>query len=215
MARTIFIAPASASSQRITSPETAAPTDNFEGAPGRPRRPRLDGGWAAQHTIIRSFNHFDVTRRSRRWQRSASALAALILVSVSAGTTPVANAIGPIGEWFDRANEHLTDMMDATTAALVAAKSGSREAIRSTCTKLHDANAALQADMPSPDPNLTRALQAAIDDFDTASHNCLSASQGGGEAAAQQFLSSLADADQHLKEAFDILQSEPASAWEQ
>ncbi len=154
-----------------------------------------------------------VTTRRRSWKTSAAGMAFVVAVMLAAETTPSARAAGPIGEWFARANVHLTDLMDAINATFVAAKSGNHQGVQAGCAKLHDSNAALQADMPTPDPNLTKALQAAIDDYDTSAHYCISASHGGTDQQAQQFVSSLADANKHLSDAFNILAAEPDSAW--
>jgi len=64
---------------------------------------------------------------------------------------------------------------------------------------------ALRADMPSPDPSLTKAVQDMIDDYHTASHICLTLVAGSGTFPWTMEGSYLEQARHHLETVKTIL----------
>lgn len=76
-------------------------------------------------------------------------------------------------QWWSRASVHFQQSANALAAVQSAAKADDIAGVAAACQQLHDADAAgLQADLPTPDPDLTIALQDMIDDAHTAAHIC-------------------------------------------
>jgi hypothetical protein len=72
-------------------------------------------------------------------------------------------------------------------------------ALGTSCHKLHDAAVVrLRAQLPSPDPQLTAELDAAINDAHDAAHMCLAAIDGSQNNYVGEFRSALDQVDRNL-----------------
>jgi hypothetical protein len=110
--------------------------------------------------------------------------------STTATTTSHAQAVRA---WTELTNDHMQDLGIAVGKAIGDADSHDYADIAAACHQAHDAADALQGHMPTPDKELTDALQASLSDFDTASHFCIAAveDKDANEARhAREFLSS-------------------------
>jgi hypothetical protein len=90
--------------------------------------------------------------------------------STTATTTSHAQAVRA---WVELTNTQMQDLGIAMGKANVAARSQDYAGLAAACHQAHDAASALQGHMPTPDKELTDALQASLSDFDTASHFCV------------------------------------------
>ena len=110
--------------------------------------------------------------------------------TTTATTTSHAQAVRA---WAELTNNHMQDLGIAVGKANIAAASQDYAGLAADCHQAHDATDALQGHMPTPDKELTAALQASLSDFDTASHFCVAAveDKDANEARhAREFLSS-------------------------
>ena len=138
--------------------------------------------------------------------KEAIAAAALVLVAAgcvpqthtSSSTTPAVTATTTshaqaVRAWDKLTNTHMEDLGIAVGKATQAADSHDYAALAAYCQQAHDAAGALQGQMPTPDKELTDALQASLSDFHVASHFCIAAveDKDANEARhAREFLSS-------------------------
>ena len=76
--------------------------------------------------------------------------------------------------WYSNTKPRFEEMVDAGNAL---AQNEDLAAVNSSCRQLHDAAAHMQERMPTPDPELTQALQAAISDYDAGTHFCMAGTQ--------------------------------------
>ncbi|WP_102418665.1 hypothetical protein [Mycobacterium sp. 4858] len=108
----------------------------------------------------------------KRWGGAAVATTSLLTV----GTTGTAGAdYAGVPQWYSQAQEHLANTANQMQAVVDAIKANDLGALHSACSAVHDEQTVgLQAHLPTPDPALTRALQAEINDFHTATHICMS-----------------------------------------
>lgn len=134
-------------------------------------------------------------------QRLGGAVVAVVVVS-TVGTAGTASAVYPgVVEWYAQAEEHFvnsTKFMQAVVDAIQAKDIG---ALRTACSALHDEQTvSLQAHLPTPDPALSTALQAEINDFHTAAHICMSLGPNSTSADLEQ-------ADLFTQQAIDDLRT--------
>jgi hypothetical protein len=74
------------------------------------------------------------------------------------------------------------------------------------CQTMHDAGEVkLQAHLPTPNPDLTSELRAAIDDAHSAAHLCLSVAAGSMNNYDGEFIANVDQADRHMKAAQDLI----------
>ena len=86
-------------------------------------------------------------------------------------------------------------------------------ALDTSCHKLHDtAVVRLRAHLPTPDPELTAELDAAINDAHDAAHMCLAAISGSENNYAGEFRSALDQADRNLTAALMIVNNSLSAA---
>ena len=110
--------------------------------------------------------------------------------STTATTTSHAQAVRA---WVELTNKYKEDLGIAVGKAIEHADSHDYADLAADCHQGHEATAALQGQMPTPDKELTDALQAGLSDFDPASHFCVAAvdDKDANEARhAREFLSS-------------------------
>jgi hypothetical protein len=134
---------------------------------------------------------------------AAIAIPIAVTLSTRPASSPSASAMR---QWWSRASGHFQQSANALEAAQSAAKADDTAEIAAACQQLHDANASgLQADMPTPNPALTIAVQEMIDDIHTAAHICMSFGPTSSVDDINQFRSYLAHAGAHLQTATKIM----------
>ena len=78
-------------------------------------------------------------------------------------------------------------------------------AVNSSCRRLHDAAANMQERMPTPDPELTQTLQAAISDYDAGTHFCMAGTQSLDPDELSQSVTFLKSANSRMNAAVAIV----------
>lgn len=109
--------------------------------------------------------------------------AALVLVVVgcssrnhtSGGPATTTSHAQAVRGWAEPAKGRMQDLGIAMGKATFAAKSHDYAGLGQACQEGHDAAKFLQSHLPSPDKELTDAVQATLDDFDVAFHFCVAA----------------------------------------
>ena len=133
--------------------------------------------------------------------------AALVLVgggcslqTHSSGGTPATTTshTQAVRAWVELTKTDMQDLGIAMGKAGVAIGSRDYAGLGAACRQAHDAASALQSHMPSPDKELTDALQASLSDFDTASHFCVAAVEDDDPNEARHTDEFIASSDRHL-----------------
>lgn len=111
-----------------------------------------------------------------------------------------------IEQWWEAgANKHVAALQDALESAQRSLQQFDKLGVERSCQRIHDASVVdLQTDVPSPDPDLTAELNAAIQDAHTTAHVCLSAISGSANNYDIEFTTYLDQTLKHLKAATDI-----------
>ena len=139
--------------------------------------------------------------------------AALILVAAGCGsqahtssstTATATSRAQAVRTWVDLTGDHMRDMGIAMGKATVAIGSHDYAGLATACRQAHDAANFLQGHMPSPDKELTDALQASLSDFDTASHFCTAAVEDNDENEARHADEFISPSEGHLTTATAI-----------
>jgi hypothetical protein len=86
-----------------------------------------------------------------------------------------------------------------------AVSSGDISRARVACQHLHDADVALQDALPTPDAELTSALQSAVDDYGTSAHFCITGATNLSMSDLDQASSFVDQATVHMQTAAVIL----------
>jgi hypothetical protein len=121
--------------------------------------------------------------------------------STSATTTSHAQAVRA---WVELANTHMQDLGIAMGKASHAIGSQDYAGLAAACHQAHDAAGAIQGHMPTPDKELTDALQASLSDFDTASHFCVAAVEDKDANEARHTDEFISSSEAHLMTAAAI-----------
>ncbi|MGD1252783.1 hypothetical protein ACKUT9_00825 [Mycobacterium seoulense] len=90
-------------------------------------------------------------------------------------TTTTTSHAQAVRAWVELTKDHMQDLGIAMGKATLAIGSQDYPALGAACHEGHEAASFLQGHVPSPDKELTDALQASLDDFDAASHFCVAA----------------------------------------
>lgn len=155
----------------------------------------------------------------RRWWFAATcgAVAALLIAAIAAAvvvqhnrsgvTTPQVSHQAAIQQWWQSGTDkHVAALQDALESAQRSLQQFDKLGVERSCQRIHDAAVVdLQAHLPSPDPDLTAELDAAIQDAHTTAHACLSAISGSPNNYDIEFSTNLDQALKHLKAATDIV----------
>ncbi|MGZ4564244.1 MAG: hypothetical protein ACXVX6_11860 [Mycobacterium sp.] len=122
-------------------------------------------------------------------------------------TAGTAGAVYPgVPEWYSQAEVHLANTKKFMQAAVDAIEADDINALRSACSAVHDEQTVgLQAHLPTPDPDLTAALQSEINDFHTAMHMCMSLGPNSTPEDLERADSFVDQAIEDLKVVNDIL----------
>lgn len=111
-----------------------------------------------------------------------------------------------VQQWWDTAGSHVTDLQAAMDDVRDAFDRFDKKRLERACERVHDgAVVGLQAYLPSPEPDLTSELEAAIQDAHSAAHLCLAAMAGSPTNYDAEFATYLDEADTHLKAARNLV----------
>ncbi len=121
--------------------------------------------------------------------------------STTATTKPHAQAVHA---WVELTRANMHDLGIAMGKANFAIGSQDYANLGAACRQAHDAAGFLQSQMPSPDKELTDALQASLSDFDTASHFCVAAVDDHDANEARHAGEFITSAETHLTTATTI-----------
>ncbi|WP_156751823.1 hypothetical protein [Mycobacterium sp. E2497] len=116
-------------------------------------------------------------------------------------TTPHSQAVR---EWVELTKDHMQDLGIAMGKATFAIGSQDYPGLGAACHDGHEAASFLQGHLPSPDKELTTALQASLDDFDAASHFCVAAVEDKDANEARHAGEFMNSAEGHLSSATAI-----------
>jgi hypothetical protein len=143
------------------------------------------------------------------------AIVAAALVLVAAGCAPQTHTSSSttatttshtqaVRAWAELTRIPIEDLGIAVGKATVASNSQDYAGLEADCHQAHDAAEALEGQMPTPDKELTDALQASLSDFHTASHFCIAAVEDKDANEARHAREFLSSADGHLTTATAI-----------
>jgi hypothetical protein len=107
--------------------------------------------------------------------------------------------------WYNTAQSSVQDLGDAWVKVSEAAKHNNIAAVGVFCQQAHEADDELQQHMPSPDPELTAALQKAMSDYDAGTRLCTSAVESDNLDDLDQATNLLAEANKEMNTAVEIL----------
>lgn len=124
--------------------------------------------------------------------------------SGSGTTTTTSSHPQAVREWIELTKDHMQDLGIAMGKATVAVGAHDYAALGAACHEGHDAASFLQGHIPSPDKELTTALQASLDDFDAASHFCVAAVEDSDANEARHAGEFMNSAEGHLTTATAI-----------
>jgi hypothetical protein len=110
-----------------------------------------------------------------------------------------------ISAWHQETLAPMQELGDAMGKISTASKAGDLTTMGITCQRAHDATEQLQQHMPSPDPDLTAALQKAISDYNSAMQICTTAVENNNLTDFAQGSDLLSEANNYLDTAVSIL----------
>ena len=178
------------------------------GAPIAP--PEAAVSWPAGASGTAHIGPLDSTE-NRPWYRKPrlvllASIAVAFLISLGIVATVATRDKPPsatsVAEWWSRASVHVQQLANALNDV---ENSGSAAEDQAACSELHNAVAVdLQADMPTPDRDLTAAVQSMIDDVHGAAELCRS-TPSPSDSDLAQFNSYLLQGAAHLETARGIL----------
>jgi negative regulator of sigma E activity len=113
----------------------------------------------------------------------------------------------PVSKWAAENQSKADRLAKSIKAAAAAGVAGpNTSARRSACQELGDASRAAADGLPAPNPALTDAFRAAIDDFDRAAEECMTGVERGDSAALGRFTSDLEAGQKQIAVAAYIVQ---------
>jgi hypothetical protein len=117
-------------------------------------------------------------------------------------TPPLRDAVSA---WQQETLAPMQELGDAMDKISNASKAGDLTTMGITCQHAHDATEQLQQHMPSPDPDLTAALQKAISDYNSATQICTTAVENNNLTDFAQGSDLLGEANNYMDTAVSIL----------
>lgn len=146
------------------------------------------------------------------------AVTALLFAGIGAGvavmnhtqhtvsSAPTTHSTTALQRWWAGAEKDFTDMQNASHDVDDAFSHFKPGALGAACQRVHDAaEVRMQSHLPSPNPELTAELHAAVEDFHSAAHLCLAVVAGSQAEYDGEFLSGMAQANKHMRAAQDII----------
>jgi hypothetical protein len=122
--------------------------------------------------------------------------------TTTATTTPLRDAVSA---WQRETLAPMQELGDAMDKISNASKVGDLTTMGITCQHAHDATEQLQQHMPSPDSDLTAALQKAISDYNSATQICTTAVENNNLTDFAQGSDILSEANNYMDAAVSIL----------
>lgn len=110
-----------------------------------------------------------------------------------------------VRKWLNMTEDHLRAIVRSTDAIASAAKSQDLRGVGAACSQFHDAVNGLQGHMPTPDPQLTTALQSALSDYDTGTHFCMAGTQDFNLDEVKHSTTFIESANNYMQQVTDIL----------
>jgi hypothetical protein len=154
-----------------------------------------------------------------KWAIVGAGILAVLVISTSAAalvvsrggeqtgsSAPTSTGTAAIQEWWSGAHESFTELQNALDDAQRALDRLDPTGFEAACQTMHDAGEVkLQAHLPTPNPDLTSELRAAIDDAHSAAHLCLSVAAGSMNNYDGEFIANVDQADRHMQAAQDLI----------
>lgn len=134
--------------------------------------------------------------------RTVTAAPSTITITVPPPPTPMPVAVG---DWLGTTKDHLDAIVQAAHSIANAAHAESVSGVGAACKKFHDGVQGLQGHMPTPDPQLTTALQAALSDYDAGTHFCMAGTEDYDLNELQHSTTFLESANNYMEQATAIL----------
>lgn len=107
--------------------------------------------------------------------------------------------------WLSATKDHLDAIVHASDAIKSAVKNANISGLGAACQNFHDGVQGLQGHMPTPDEQLTTALQAALSDYDAGTHFCIASTQDRDVNELKHSLTFLDSANNYMEQATAIL----------
>lgn len=124
----------------------------------------------------------------------------------TAPTAPTISKSTALQRWWSETSKDFAATRDASDDVQHAIDRLDPIGLETSCQRLHDAaDVKLKAHLPSPEPELTAEISAAIEDYHMAAHMCLSAAAGSVNSYVGEFQSYKDEANRHMKAAQDII----------
>ncbi len=124
----------------------------------------------------------------------------------TASPTPKTPKDTALQQWWVGAEQDFTDLQHASDEVAQASSHFKPGALAAACQDVHDAaEVKMQSHLPSPNPELTAELHAAVEDFHSAAHLCLAVAAGSLANYDGEFMASMAQANKHMRSAQDII----------
>ena len=161
------------------------------------------------------------SRRPYRRKWTLAIAGAAVAFVVAGATIAVVDAVGgqhaqtvtadtshraAISNWWSGAQGDFTALRAALDDSKKAASRNDESAMYAACQQIHDTSeVSLQAKMPTPDALLTARVHAMIEDFNVASHMCLSALSGSTNQYAFEYMTYIDEALRQMHAAEDMV----------
>jgi hypothetical protein len=133
---------------------------------------------------------------------SKPTVTSVITITVPPPPTPMPVALG---NWLSTTKDHMDAIVQAANAIVGAGKAENVSGVGAACQKFHDGVQGLQGHMPTPDPQLTTALQAALSDYDAGTHFCIAGTQDYDVNELQHTATFLQSANNYMEQATAII----------
>ena len=154
-----------------------------------------------------------------KWAIVGAGILAVIVLAGVAVALAVTRAHGPtdssppaseraaaIEEWWSGAKDHVEALQDVLDDSQRAVERLDDKGLETACQEMHDLAAVdVRAHLPSPDPDVTSELQAAIEDAHEAAHMCLAAAAGTVNKYGAEFIADVDQAGKHVTAVKDLV----------
>lgn len=143
----------------------------------------------------------------------AGGVAGVVATKVAQQTSssaPTTSSVAALEQWWSQAQDDFHDLQKASQDVQQALSRFKPGALLMACQHVHDAaEVRMQMHLPSPSAELTAELHAAIEDFHAAAHMCLAVAAGSPTNYDGEFMSSMSEANIHMRAAEDIIKRLP------